>query len=423
MYLRLALLKFCTLPLIYFSPGRVGCLTNRPWYKVKTLPILLLLSGCVAYLLIWGVPSGQNRIAEYERMIRRKLDDITAQRHQLQTVLDNLRMRNESVELKDKVGNVNEDRDYEELSVSTEESEVRVMKYVVEEIPMEKRYKHLITVNIPSGGRLGNLMFSYASMYGIAMKNYMVASLDYDNVLLNYFNVSAKPIGPNDTKHTWAVYTEAAPSIYISHETDRLNYETNIQLYGFFQSWRYFGDYEKEIRKQFTFNNAAQKTAKLFIEKALNKYYYNNTRSDPSNVVFVGIHIRRGDMLDLDNFDQGYTVAPPSYLDMAMGFFEARYEHLIFIVCSDDIEWSKDVLEKRTNTIVLYSQGRKAIEDLAILSNCNHSIMTIGTFGWWGAWLAGGTTIYYNEFPQKFSYLSQGFSSKDYYPPKWIGLS
>ena len=312
----------------------------------------------------------------------------------------------------------------EELSISVEESEMRVIKYVREEIPLEKKFKHFITVNVPSGGRLGNLMFSYAFMYGIAKENYMVASLDYDNVLFRFFNVSAKPIGPNDIKYNWGVYTEAAPSIYITHETDRLNYETDIQLYGFFQSWKYFRNAEKEIRDQFTFASTIQNTAKIFIENALNKYYLRNkTGSYSPKVVFVGVHIRRGDMLDWDNFDQGYTVAPPSYLDLAMSFFEAKYENLIFIVCSDDMEWSKKVLGKRpTTATVVFSEGHEAIEDLAILSYCNHSVVTVGTFGWWGAWLAGGTTMYYNEFPQKFSYLSQGFSSKDYYPPKWIGL-
>ena len=126
-------------------------------------------------------------------------------------------------------------------------------------------------------------------------------------------------------------------------------------------------------------------------------------------------------MLDWDNFDHGYTVAPFSYLDFAMAYYEAKYQNLIFVVCSDDMKWSRKYLENR-NTTVIFSEGHEAVEDLAILSYCNHSVITVGTFGWWAAWLAGGTTIYYKGFPQKFSYLSEVFSSKDYYPPHWIGL-
>ena len=355
--------------------------------------------------------------------VKDKLDSITAKRHRLQKIFDNFKLKKLDDELNANSEHLEVDQDLDEsVSSPVEENDKKMMKYVIEEVPPEKKFKHMITVNIPSGGRLGNLMFSYASMYGIAMENFMIPSLDYDSVLFEYFNITAKSIGANENKGSWAVYTEGAPNIYIEHETDRLNYEIDIQLYGFFQSWKYFRNVEQEIGKQFTFSISIQNTANSFLHDALEKFHISNKlKSGSSRFFFVGIHVRRGDMLDWDNFDRGYTVAPFSYLDFAMAYYEAKYQNLIFVVCSDDMKWSRKYLENR-NTTVIFSEGHEAVEDLAILSYCNHSVITVGTFGWWAAWLAGGTTIYYKGFPQKFSYLSEVFSSKDYYPPHWIGL-
>ena len=371
---------------------------------------------------MWNSPSNQNNNADNERSMKDKLDNITAKRRGLQKFVDDLKLIKPDDELHVNREHLEVDEDLDEPLSSSVEENKKVMRYVIEKVPDEKKFKHMITVNVPSGGRLGNLMFSYASMYGIAKENFMIPSLDYDSVLFRYLNITAKSIGANEKIGNWAVFTEVAPNIYINHETDRLNYEIDVQLYGFFQSWKYFRNVEQEIRKQFTFSSSIQNTANSFLHEALEKFRNSNKlKSRSSRVFFVGIHVRRGDMLDWDNFDHGYTVAPFSYLDSAMTFFEAKYKYLIFVVCSDDLKWSRKYLENR-NTTVIFSEGHEAVEDLAILSYCNHSVITVGTFGWWAAWLAGGTTIYYRKFPQKFSYLSEVFSSKDYYPPHWIWL-
>jgi hypothetical protein len=38
--------------------------------------------------------------------------------------------------------------------------------------------------------------------------------------------------------------------------------------------------------------------------------------------------------------------------------------------------------------------------DFALLIQCNHTIMTIGTYGFWAACLAGGDTVYLANFAQ-----------------------
>jgi galactoside 2-L-fucosyltransferase 1/2 len=103
----------------------------------------------------------------------------------------------------------------------------------------------------------------------------------------------------------------------------------------------------------------------------------------------------------------------------------------LYVVCSDDQHWAKanirPVVEKAWAAFnqtkacapkVVHSPGRSASEDMAMLASCNHTIMNIGTYGWWGSWLAGGITIVNKIYPPFTPKLSA--SIEDYYPPKWI---
>eukprot|EP00854_Cymbomonas_tetramitiformis_P000722 gene722-1186_t len=57
---------------------------------------------------------------------------------------------------------------------------------------------------------------------------------------------------------------------------------------------------------------------------------------------------------------------------------------------------------------------------MAILSASDHRILSVGTFGWWGAWLAKkGNTIYQNEFASNANINNQ-VELRGYYPPDWI---
>lgn len=60
---------------------------------------------------------------------------------------------------------------------------------------------------------------------------------------------------------------------------------------------------------------------------------------------------------------------------------------------------------------------------MAILSLCDHVVMTVGTFGWWGAWLSRGTVVYCKDFPKPGSIIDKNALFRDeLYPPNWIGL-
>jgi len=165
----------------------------------------------------------------------------------------------------------------------------------------------------------------------------------------------------------------------------------------------------------------------------------------PADAVYIGVHIRRGDMV----IDRKYTVADVGYFRRAVHFMMTKFpgRQLVFVVCSDDFRWSKDnfpdavsrgmrmtdhgnysdsnVTSNKYNAtrwLVVFSKNHNGKEDLAILSSCNHTIMSVGTFGWWAAYLAGGLTIYYRKFPAERSWLYHLFSREDHFLPEWVGL-
>ena len=145
----------------------------------------------------------------------------------------------------------------------------------------------------------------------------------------------------------------------------------------------------------------------------------------------VGIHVRRSDMVDnKQHYAYGFRTGDQGFVERAMRFYIKRFKSIVFIVCSDDIPWCKQHIylpsdiNKKAVKIHYCDRSSTPIIDLGILSSCNHSIITGGTFGWWSAFLAGGQTVYYKGFPRPNTNYSKQFSRTraDYYLPHWIGM-
>lgn len=86
-----------------------------------------------------------------------------------------------------------------------------------------------------------------------------------------------------------------------------------------------------------------------------------------------------------------------SFYKAAMRIFEEKHHNVVFIIVSDDPVWCWKKFGSKQNAYVANKhQKNSPALDLAILASCNHTIYDYGTFGEWGALLAGGETIYYN---------------------------
>jgi len=148
-----------------------------------------------------------------------------------------------------------------------------------------------------------------------------------------------------------------------------------------------------------------------------------------SSFMRIGVHVRAGDILTLFHFYYGFTIPGASYYIKAANYLTANVTTPVqFIVTTDNLNWTKkhialeSVYMNCSNTSVVYSEGKSAGFDMALLASCDALIMSTGTYGWWAAWLGNITTIYYRYWPRPGSKLSTMFTREDYFPPQWIGL-
>ena len=207
---------------------------------------------------------------------------------------------------------------------------------------------------------------------------------------------------------------------------------SDLSLGGFFQSWKYFHSAISDIKKYLKFQDhiiaRARKTLTNKIEDKFQCYGCS------ANITLIALHVRRGDYLDKDSQGIGYKVATLDYIQHAIDHMLTvvkPVQHAL-MVSSDEIDWCTEHLGHRKDVIFLSPKSdpsHKAIhpieigQDLAMLTMCNHSIITVGTFGWWAAYLTGGRTIYYKDSPAYLSYLWNRTNHQDYYPPTWIGMT
>ena len=261
-------------------------------------------------------------------------------------------------------------------------------------------------------GRLGNNMFQYASSQAIALRNDLVPVYNPKNAIFKFFrisNIKSARMGCKHCKNMTYPSRKTFLSAYLYDPKTELlgniscSKNVNIVLNGYWHSWRYFEDIKDTVKRTFQIKSDIK-------DKAL-KFLIKNTPVRWTNITFVhvGVHIRLSDRKQEWNIN---------YLRKAISYYTEQFENIQFVVCSDQIKQAKKIFPKG-NYEVLYSINSRET-DLAILASCNHSIITVGTFGWWGAWLADGQVVYYNGFPPlRPKYFTRKQVQNDYYLPQW----
>jgi len=224
-------------------------------------------------------------------------------------------------------------------------------------------------------GRLGNQMFQYASLKGIANNNnyqYCIppsANVDQwkDHQLFNCFalkNLSKLNIQYINTERP--VVHEASFGF-----DEKLFNECPswVSLVGFFQSEKYFKHIEKEIREDFTFVDSILIPCQEAISELKNP---------------VSLHIRRTDYLTNPN----HNCLPLSYYEKALD----RFDDGTVIIFTDDPKWVYDQ-ELFSSDRFIVSEGQSNYMDLCLMSLCRGHIIANSSFSWWGAWLSNSQNI------------------------------
>ncbi|KAK6171009.1 hypothetical protein SNE40_019275 [Patella caerulea] len=196
--------------------------------------------------------------------------------------------------------------------------------------------------------------------------------------------------------------------------------DINYQIGKYLQSYKYFYKYEQDIKRMFRFRQSLKDSANQFLAEVTRNYTAKSTTTN-TTITFIGVHVRRGDLLDDHYKKYGYVLPSPDYVHKAMDFMRRKFQQTVFILASNDMPWAQSNFHGNDT---FYSSNTDPKLDLVLLASCNHSITTVGTYGWWSAFLAGGTTIYYKYPAREGSPLRKQFSSdySDFFYPGWIGM-
>ena len=284
-----------------------------------------------------------------------------------------------------------------------------------------------ILVGSSRTGRLGNHLFQFASGYGIARLLNRTFVIGMADPILKLFIITDVILTDRVSQiRKWQRVRSKQCCAFDETVLQRADRKKGNIMVGYsLQSWKYFAHVVNEIRAQLRFQPYIQEKANDIMHEIFLKYSCPSCIFRNESPVFIGVHIRRGDIVNQEKLQEfGYLTAPIGYIYRAMNYYIQHFKNIIFVVCSNTMVWTKNVFQNSSNINVEFVHGPPEV-DLAVLSSCNHSIITVGTFGWWAGFLAGGQVIHYKYQAREGTKLRKGFSQSmdDYFLPHWISMS
>lgn len=257
-------------------------------------------------------------------------------------------------------------------------------------------------------GNLGNQMFQYAGLRGIAAYrgfDWRIPPIDETRIhnydlfrLFKMSSVSPRNIGyvPYRTHRTkWKYWPNSTgfefdPRIFNSIPDNR-------NLNGFFQSPKYFSNIEDTIREDFRLQD-----------------YYLVKREEKREAIgreFIALHVRRGDYVKLKKHH------PPLELEYYLRALSLLDKNLPIMVFTNDKPWVQEQQFFRELGVEVVD-NEDYLLDLSLMMAASHIIIANSSFSWWGAWLSNcGSVI----APKKwFGPKLAKNSTKDLYPKDWL---
>jgi hypothetical protein len=277
-------------------------------------------------------------------------------------------------------------------------------------------------------GGLGNQMFQYAASKALAIKLNTELYLDKTHFFttpmgkknlrsyeLSQFSIDQKFRQPTfhwikkylKVKQVYSGFkTYVEPHVHFSSVFFNITDKTYIE--GFFQSEKYFKDYEAEIRNDFKFKNPPQ---------GLNLELFKKIQGCNA----VSVHVRRGDYVNNPETLKLHGICGLDYYQNAVELIAEKVENPYFFLFSDEPEWvQKNLKLSHPYEVISHNKGASSFEDMRLMSTCKHNIIANSSFSWWGAWLNNnlGKTV----IAPKHWFVNPNWDSKDIIPNSWIKI-
>jgi len=250
-------------------------------------------------------------------------------------------------------------------------------------------------------GRLGNQMFQFAALKGIARNRGFEYCLPpsknqdewIDHQLFNPFNLS------NITQLNVQFIDPSRPIVTESSFSfdEKLFNECPdwISLRGYFQTEKYFKHIEDEIKEDFSFKDEIFKPCNEMLSEL----------DSP-----ISLHIRRTDYVTNPN----HTALGIDYYQKALD----QFGNEPVLVFSDDPEWCNQQ-EIFSDDRFLIAEGNSNYVDLCLMTLCSKHIIANSSFSWWGAWLSEQEKVVAPSGWFKGS-NNEHLDTKDIIPEDWM---
>lgn len=203
-------------------------------------------------------------------------------------------------------------------------------------------------------GRLGNQLFQIAALFGISEKNGIEWGLSKWEYVDTFPNI--KPFiksVPTDLE------VVGEPHFNFRHYI--LDPNINYDLLGYFQSEKYFEHCKEGIKQLFQFHSS-------YAEK------FKKTRPR------ISVSVRRGDYVDNPDYFQTGVEYQLQAVEKIKAVKEQDLEVWVF---TDDYDWCMNKLPADW----VYPRNTSITEQLFLISQSDHFVITNSTFSWFGTWL------------------------------------
>ena len=253
-------------------------------------------------------------------------------------------------------------------------------------------------------GRLGNNLFQVAAVLGYAAKH----GTHEPRFAAGSFGKYADSFFRNLT------YASSPEEHMVVGDSPDFSYNAEIPAWpsrsvmfqGYFQSEKYFDHCPDLIREAFAIPTET--------ETLLRVKFGDILQSQP-----VSLHVRRGDYLQLQEYHPVQTAE--YYLESLRSLSELI--SVSQVLCfSDDPDWCDEHLAALDQRVFVV-RGQDDVLDLALMTLCDHHIISNSSFSWWGAWLGRNPDKIVIVPDIYFGPAFEGYTERDLIPACWIRLA
>lgn len=234
-------------------------------------------------------------------------------------------------------------------------------------------------------GGLGNQMFQVTAARALAQRLGTKVFLDRSTLLadpkrsfaLSPFGISAN-IGVRDRWFRFRLRQGKVPVVLEPRFGWWEGFDAlvdDVMLEGFWQGYRYV-------------ERAGSKVDQWFSQPLQRRRWLQARYPALSSENAVSVHIRRGDYVECRETAEKHLICDQSYFDRAVDAIRTKVPESRLYVFSDDVAWAKDWAREQADCVVISGDTElRDVDELFLMSQCCHHILSNSTFSWWGAWL------------------------------------